>query len=278
MKLETLQELVKARKGYKHLSKDRTSPYQDYKYVFRKGKIFNGKLNRNANTECGIGWHLATLDWILNDTNIFNKIIVEFSIPEKAEIIVPYKSEGKFRTNIIKYEKIWNPEDLFPVMKDLNKRLKKYKPINFISATKMPDKKKILDAYRKNKHQLNTKAVDTIIYQIVHKIKYQSENQVNHKILTHIKNQVIYKFWDQIDDMIWYQFRNQFSKHSWYQVRHQFLTQIDIMNNYAIKIFMKLDYENHIFDIIHLGIIIIKLENKLEIFGKNGKYLGGIDD
>ena len=115
MDFETVEELVKQRKGYKYLNKDRTSPYQEYKYVFRKDKVFRcDNLDTDRENSCGSGWNLATLKWILDDTNIFNKIIVEFSIPNDANIIIPNGSNGKFRTDIIKYEYMWKPIELFP--------------------------------------------------------------------------------------------------------------------------------------------------------------------
>ena len=229
LNFETLEELVQQRKGYKFLRKDRTSPYQKYKYVFRKRKVFKlpiEQLNKDINTECGVGWNLATLPWILaNDSNVLNSLVIEFSIPEQAEIIVPTNSNGKFRTDIIRYEKIHKPGELFPQLLKVQTRLKQYKPINPITATKMPHRGKI-------------KA-------ILSKVRDQVRDQVGAQV------------WDQVGDQVG--------------------DQVRVISYYAVKLFLKLDYEHPAFDLIRLGIIAVKVANKFKIFGKKGKYLGEID-
>jgi len=214
MIFETLDELVKARKGYKYLNKDRTSPYQGYKYVFRKRKIFKSQLDKNVSEDCGEGWNLATLGWIFENTNVLDKIIVEFSIPDNAEIIVPSGTSGKFRTNIIRYEKIHRVENLLPMLKDILRRLKFYKPINPITATILPPKRKIKSILKKVRAQIGA------------------------------------------------------------QVRAQIRAQVWIIVYYAIKLFMGLKYEHPAFDLIRLGIVVVRINDRLKIFGKNSKYLG----
>jgi hypothetical protein len=145
MEFETIEQLVEQRRGYKYLWKDNTSPHQDFKYVFRKGKVFKtDNLDTNKDNSCGSGWDLATLDWILRNSNhLLYQKIVEFSIPEEAQIIVPFDGDGKFRTDMMRYEKQHKVEDLFPKLKKIKEQLKKYKPTNPIQATKLPQTKKI---------------------------------------------------------------------------------------------------------------------------------------
>ena len=116
MKYETVEQLVKKRKGYKYLHKGGKSPYQGYSYTLRKGKLFVcAHLNTNELDSCGAGWNLASLPWILGDCRwLAEAKIAEFSIPEGATIVVPKNSTGKFRTNEIVYERQHNPKDLFP--------------------------------------------------------------------------------------------------------------------------------------------------------------------
>ena len=65
MKFETLKELVKKRIGYKYLSKDGLSPYQNYKYILEEGKVFKtSHLDTDETKNCSCGWNLATLEWI----------------------------------------------------------------------------------------------------------------------------------------------------------------------------------------------------------------------
>ena len=83
------------------------------------------------------------MKWIVNNCLKLDGVIVECKIPSEAKIIVPKNSDGKFRTDIIQFDKISKVEDLFPMLKNLSSRLKKYKPVNPIIAEKMPPKNKI---------------------------------------------------------------------------------------------------------------------------------------
>ena len=216
--METLQELVDQRRGYKYLKADGTSPYKGFVYDLENRKQLKTKLDPDANKDCGEGWNLATLQWILNDTKIMDKIIVEFSIPKKAQICVPINSNGKFRTDIIKLKKVHPVGVLFPAIKDIIERLKTYKPINPITAEEMPPKGKIK------------------------------------KIMAQVGAQ----FRDQVGA----------------QVGAQFRTQVYLCAHYAVKLFMNLSYEHPAFDLIRLGIMVVKVQDKYKVFGKNGKYLG----
>jgi hypothetical protein len=41
---------------------------------------------------------------------------------------------------------------------------------------------------------------------------------------------------------------------------------------------MRLDYHHPAFDLIKLGILVIKVLDKIKMFGKEGKFLGEFDD
>lgn len=144
--METLEELVKKRKGYKYLKKDRYSPYQNYKYNLKnKKEMVCLDLNTDVSEDCGAGWNLATLKWIANNCLKLDGMILECTIPDEAKIDVPKNSDGKFRTNIIKIKKVHKIHELFPILKDFETRFKKYKTINPITAVKMPPVEKIKD-------------------------------------------------------------------------------------------------------------------------------------
>ena len=232
--METLQELVDQRRGYKYLKSDGTSPYKGFVYDLKNKKQIKTNLDGNVNADCGEGWNLATLQWILNDTNIMDKIIVEFSIPKKAQIIVPINSNGKFRTDIIKLKKVHAVGKLFPKIKEITDKLKTYKPINPITAEEMPPKTKIK------------------------------------KIMDQVRAQVRAQVWAQV----WAQVRAQVWDQVWAQVGAQVGAQVYLCAYYAIKLFMNLSYEHPAFDLIRLGIMVVKVQDKYKVFGKNGKYLG----
>ena len=227
--METLQELVAQRRGYKFLAADGTSPYQHHKYDLKSRRIMETEIDNDTTQDCGAGWNLATLEWITNNCLKLDGIIVECSIPKTAIICVPDNSDGKFRTDKIKIEKIHRIDSAFPLLKNIKKRLKDYKPVNPITAEKMPEPDKIK------------------------------------KIMAQVGAQV----WAQVGDQVGTQVRT--------QVRDQVWDQVGMIAYYAVKLFMQLDYEHPAFDLIRMGVMVIKVKNKLKVFGKNGKYLGGID-
>ena len=236
MKFETIEQLVKERRGYKILLEDNRSPYQNYKYTLKKGEILKTKLDGDRGERSGAGWNLATLDWCFTQFNCLDKKIVEFSIPEKATIIIPHNTDGKFRTNIIEYTKTHNIYELLPSLKNWLQKLKKYKPINPIQTTKMPSVAKIS------------------------------------VILCQVWNQVCDQVWNQV----WNQVSNQVSDQVWNQVSDQVWNQVRIISYFAVKEFFSFPYEHPIFDLIRLGIIAVKTLEGFSIFGKNGILLGMI--
>jgi len=179
MKNESIQELVDKRMGYKYLRLDNTSPYQNYNYVLRKKKVFpKASLNTNKDDCCGEGWNLATMQWILKNADLFNCKIVEFSIPSNAEIVVPYNTDGKFRTDLICYERQYMPVDLFPSLKNLKIRLKNYKPINPIVAAKMPPVRKLTTILTKVGAQVGAQVGDQVWAQVGAQVRAQVGAQV----------------------------------------------------------------------------------------------------
>jgi|GEM_PF-6674763 hypothetical protein len=178
--METLEELVKKRKGYKYLKKDRYSPYQNYKYNLKnKKEMVCLDLNTDVSEDCGAGWNLATLKWIANNCLKLDGMILECTIPDEAKIDVPKNSDGKFRTNIIKIKKVHKIHELFPILKDFETRFKKYKTINPITAVKMPPVEKIKDIL----------------------------NQVGNKVWDQVRDQVGNQVWDQVGNKVWDQVR-----------------------------------------------------------------------
>ena len=250
---ETLEQLVAERRGYKYLSKDGTSPYQSYKYSLKSKKNLITALDTNSDKQCAKGWNLATLKWIANNCLKLDGVIAEFTIPPEAQIIVPTNLDGKFRTNIVKLKKIHRIDVLLPHLKDLQRRLNNYKPVNPFQAEEMPDPDKIKS--------------------IVRSIGTQVGAQVRDQVGTKVGAQV----WDQVGAQVWAQVGDQVGTQVRTQVRDQVWDQVGMIAYYAVKLFMQLDYEHPAFDLIRMGVMVIKVKNKLKVFGKNGKYLGGID-
>jgi hypothetical protein len=142
-KYESVEQLISERRGYKYLNINNISPYQFYYYDLVPGKLFETEIDTNIRQNCGKGWNLATLDWILNNQNIFTGKIVEFIIPEEALIIVSNNNEGKFRTNKIIYKEEINLKEKFNFIFEIKSKLDKYVFINPIQAEEMPDIDKV---------------------------------------------------------------------------------------------------------------------------------------
>ena len=208
--METLKQLVAERRGYKYLKADGTSPYKGFVYDLENRKQLKTKLDPDANKDCGEGWNLATLQWILNDTKIMDKIIVEFSIPKKAQICVPINSNGKFRTDIIKLKKVHPVGALFPAIEDITERLKTYKPINPITAEEMPPKNKI----------------KKIMVQVRAQVRAQVGDQVWAQVRAQARAQVWDQVWDQVGTQVWAQVGDQVRAQVGAQVRAQVWDQV----------------------------------------------------
>ena len=243
---ETLEQLIKERRGYKFLNKDGTSPYKKYQYTLQNKKpITTPILNTNENESCGAGWNLATLKWIFDNCLGLGGIIVEFTIPQEAQIIVPHNSDGKFRTDIVQIKKIYKIESVFPFLKNIKKRLDSYAFINPINAEIMPPENKIRELMAQLRAQLRDQVWDQVWAQLRAQLRAQVGDQVGDQLRA--------------------------------QVRDQLRDQVGIITYWAIKDFFNLDYNHPAFDVIRLGIIIIVVGSKFKVFGKNGKYLGLID-
>ena len=93
-----------------------------------------------------------------------------------------------------------------------------------------------------------------------------------------VEDQVWDQVWDQVGDQVWAQVGGQVGDQVrdqvGDQVRDQVWGQIWVCAYYAIKLFMNLQYEHPAFDLIRLGIMVVKVQDKYKVFGKNGKYLG----
>uniref|UniRef100_A0A6M3LIZ8 Uncharacterized protein n=1 Tax=viral metagenome TaxID=1070528 RepID=A0A6M3LIZ8_9ZZZZ len=262
--METIEELVAQRRGYKYLNKDGVSPYQNFKYDLTPGTEFKTQLNADIREDCGRGWNLATLQWIIGDTNILSKIIVEFSIPKGAKIIVPTNSTGKFRADIIRLEKVHDPLELFPAIKDIAERLKNYNPINPITAETMPSKTKI----KKIMAQVRDRVWTQVWAQVWTQVRDQVGAQVGAQVWTQVRAQVRDQVEAQVGAQVWTQVRA--------QVRDQVEDQVGVIAYYAVKLFMGIPYEHPAFDLVRLGIVVVNVNGKYKVFGKNGKYLGEI--
>ena len=243
MDYETIEELVAQRRGYKYLRADGVSPYQGYSYDLKnKRQLHVDHLNTDTKEACGEGWNLATLRWIADNCMKLDGVIVECAIPAKAKIIVPENSDGKFRTDIIKFKKVHKIESLFPILTDINKRLKSYKPNNPITAEVMPDTGKL------------KKIMDQVWDQVWAQVWDQVRAQVRAQVCAQVGAQVCAQVWDQV----------------WAQVRDQ----VGVIAYHAVKEFFNIDYDHPAFELIRLGVIVVKVLGKFKVFGENGKYLG----
>jgi len=292
MKFESLEELVQKRKGYKYLNMDNISPYQKYKYVFRKGKVFTcDDLDDNPQEDCGAGWNLATLSWILKNIDTLKGVkIVEFSIPDDARIIVPQSSTGKYRTNKIRYVKQHELMDLFPKLKIFYQKQKTYKLHNPIVAQEMPDKnkiKKIMSAVqndvwndvRKDVQDDLPNAVLKVVWDNVREdvwddIRDDVQDDLPNAVLRVVRNAILNDVRDNdiLDDIL-----KAVQDDVWDDVWDAVRNQSYIAGYRAIVDFLDLDYHHPAFDLVDLGVIVAKSNNQYMVYGKGGKHLGNID-
>ena len=254
--METLEELVAQRRGYKFLKVGGVSPYQSFKYDLKNKGMLVSNVDTNLSRDCGAGWNLATLQWIADNCLTIDGVIVECAIPKRAQIIVPHNSDGKFRTDRIKFKKIHTVYTLFPALKDIQERLNKYKPVNPIIAEKLPSELKI----------------KKIMSAVGDQVRAQVWDQVGDQVRAQVRAQVWAQVWDQVWDQVRDQVRAQVGDQVWDQV----WDQVRVCGYLALKEFMNLDYDHPAFDLVRLGIIVIYVDGKHKVFGKNGKYLGEI--
>ncbi len=191
MKYETIEELVRQRRGYKYLDSDGVSPYRDYKYSLTPGVVLETDLDTDTDVECGRGWSLATLPWILRDCNYLSSaIIAEFSIPNDAIIVVPCDGDGKFRTNKIVFTKKHSIDSLFPWFPAIQKKLNAYQPLNPINADVMPPADKIKEILKRVRDQVRTQAWDQAWAQVRDQVGAQVRAQVRDQVGDQVRDQV----------------------------------------------------------------------------------------
>ena len=275
MKYETVEQLVKRRKGYKYLLSNGESPYQGYKYILRKGKVFVcNDLNTNPHSDCGAGWNLATLPWILGSCDpIASTKIVEFSIPKDATIVVPDGTTGKFRTDKMVYERQHSPKDLFPQVFKILDQCKRYKPVNPIQAETLPPKRKILSIMEKIGWSVGDQVGAQVRAQVGDRVGDRVGEQVWEQVGERVRAQVGEQVWAQVREQV----RDQVGDQVWEQVWEQVWDQVYICAYHAVAEFMKLKYNHPAFDLVRLGVMVIAVANKYKVFGKAGKFLGEYD-
>ena len=283
---ETIEELVKQRRGYKYLNKNNVSPYQSFKYDFHKKKIYKTDLNKDLREKCGEGWSLATLEWISKDTDIIDKKIIEFTIPKEAQIIVPENSRGKFRTNIIKYKKTHKIKDIFPEVHSLLERCKKYKPIKPITATALPPEKEIKRVLKKIRDSVRASVGasvrDSVRASVRASVRDSVWDSVRDSVRDSVGASVRASVWDSVGDSVWDSVGasvwDSVGDSVWDSVWDSVRDSVYIVSYYAIKEFMDSDYEHPVFDLIRMGVIIVFLNGKIKIYGKDGIFLGEYDE
>jgi len=257
--METLEQLVKERRGYKYLSKSGVSPYQNYQYDLNSRKQMKAnELDHDENNECGEGWNLATLKWIADNCMKVDGIIVECSIPKSAIIVVPEDSDGKFRTDIIKIKKIHSIESLFPALKDFAQKLKNYKPINPITAEVMPD----VESLKKIMASVRASVGDSVRDSVRDSVGASVWDSVGDSVRASVGDSVGASVRASVRDSVGASVRASVGDYSY------------ICGCFAIKEFFNLEYEHPVFDLIRMGVMVIIVNKKAMVYGKYGKFLG----
>lgn len=78
-------------------------------FTYKIGEtVYPDSFNDNPEVQCAAGIHIASAEWAVNYGLSFNidndtkMAILEVEVPEDAEIVVPYMSEGKLRASKVK--------------------------------------------------------------------------------------------------------------------------------------------------------------------------------
>ena len=209
------------------------------------------------------GYKYPNKDWT-------SPFVVEYSIPNESTIITPSNSDGKFRTNIIHKEKVHKTEDIFPQLKGIQKRLKNYKPINPITAEKLPPKKKIKEIMAQVGGQVGAQVGAQLGAQLGAQVGAQVGAHLGVQVGAQVGNQVWAQVWAQVGNQVWAKVGAQVGDQVW--------AQVGITTYYAVKEFLRLDCDHPVFGLTRLGVFVVNIEKKIEVFGKNGKYLGEFDE
>jgi len=279
---ETLEELVKQRRGYKFLDQDGRSPWQGFIYDLTNRKQMVTDLNEDVTNTCSCGWNLATIGWIKNHCLRIDGVIVECTIPKKARIIVPEESTGKFRTDIIKIKKVTPVTDFFPMLKDINKRLSNYNPENPIIAETMPPEEEVKGTMAQVGARVGARVGAQVWDQVWDQVGDQVRAQVGDQVGDQVGEQVGEQVWAQVRDQVWAQVRDQVWAQVWDQVwaqvrdqvRDQVWAQVRVCAYKAVADFLNLDYDHPAFALVRLGIMVVNVLGKFKVFGKGGKFLG----
>ena len=143
-------------------------------------------------------------------------------------------------------------------VEDILKRLKTYKPVNPITATKMPDKKALIK---------NLQAVWDSVWASVWDSMWSSvRDSVGASVWDSVRDSVRDSVWDSVRASV----RASVGDSVW--------EQSYIAGYLAVKEFMHLDYEHPSFDLIRMGVIVVIVDGKVKVFGNKGKFLGEFDE
>ena len=136
-----------------------------------------------------------------------------------------------------------------PVLSDWNKKIKTFRPskkTNPYQATKLP-------TLRTLKSAIPVSVGDQVWAQVRDQVRDQVWAQVRAQVGDQVRAQVGDQVWDQV----------------W--------AQVGATSYWAVKITLGLPIKHWFFDFLKLGVMIVFVNGKAKVFGKNGMYLGEYD-
>jgi len=151
--------------------------------------------------------------------------------------------------------------------KDIYTRLQKYKFINPIKATKMPDEKRL----RRILVDIEGSVRDSIRSNPWNSVRNSVKNPVKNPVVGPIWDSVWNSFWDSVWNSVGDSILGSVCDSIWGSIWNQCY----VCEYYAVNKFMKLNINHPAFELVKLGVIVITtIEGMVKVYGKNGMFLG----
>jgi hypothetical protein len=254
------------------------------KVLYKEGKTIEELRAIKSEERCAVGLHLGFDFKSTGNYNIPEKIF--FCIYNKEDLCHTHTDKVRVsKLQVIAELPRWLGYGIKgkEILKKINKKFnpEKYNPYK---ATKLPSLEDIKNTGLRNQvknqvgdqvwDQVGDQVGDQVWDQMRNKVKNQVGNQVWDQVRNHVWNQVWNQVLNQVRNQVMNQVWDQVGNQVWNQVLNQVWDQMRITSYWAINIYFNLGITHWISKLLDLGIMVIFVQGKIKVFGKNGKYLG----
>lgn len=271
--LVAVTEAFGYRWGIKFTKKNGKSWYKDASEItFKVGEWTEQSDAKKDGKKCGVGLHVGKSFVGAGNYCIPEKIF--FQIFEKSAVC----GEGydKIRVSrLLTVAELPNWLGYGPNGKQIISKIgEKFDPekYNPYQATELPSAEAI-KSMMKNFSQVMGKwgqfssiVRNKLMDQVGEKVMEQVMEQVRPQVGDQVWNQI----WNQVRDQFWNQIWNQAWNHVWDQVRYQ----VEDTTYFAINTHFNIGISHWFGDFLSLEVMLIFVDGKIKVFGKEGKYLG----